>query len=133
MKVTIRAYQNSDFEDICRWWEVHDECPPLHGMMVEDGTFIAEVDGKKIMTLTALTTQSKEISFFKGFCASPDLDKKTSNEIANILWEHCIQYLKSKGCRRVIATAIHKKIMFRYQDLGMRVDMNGLYSLSRVI
>ncbi len=129
--VNIRPYQHADFEQICKWWEFHDEVPPLYGMMVEDGTFIAELNGKPVMTLTALTTQSKEISYFEGYCASPSIETSVSNEIGNILWDHCIQYLKNKGFKRVMLLCSHKKLMYRYQDLGMSVTMTGLYSLVR--
>lgn len=131
MSVNIRPYENKDYNMICSWWEGHRETPPLPGMMVEDGTFVVEFNNEPVMTLTVLITQSSQVSYFEGYCAKPHLPKDISNELGVILWDHCYQWLKDNGYKRVNVLTDKHTLVNRYKDLGMSENMNGLYSLGR--
>lgn len=131
MNISIRHYENSDFDEIHSWWLAHDECPPSRGMMIEDGTFIFELDGNPVMTITALTTQSKMISYLEGYCANPSLPKEKRNECGEILWDYALEYLRKKGFKRVNVLTDRMPLVERYQRLGMEFQMFGLQSLGR--
>ncbi len=131
--IKIRPYQESDFEEICSWWKRHGETPPLPGMMVEEGTFVLEKDDKPVMTLTVLMTQTREISYFEGYCKSPELPKRMSNELGKILWQHGFQYLKERGFKRVIILTDKDALSDRYERLGMSKNMSGIHALGRVL
>lgn len=131
--IEIRHYKDSDFDEICSWWKEHNEFAPLPGMMTVDGTFVVEHYGLPVMTLSVLMTQSKEISYLEGYCARPGLPKDVSHELGEMLWEHAYNYLKSVGYKRVIAFTDKEALLNRYEDLGMRRNMSGLYSLGRVL
>jgi hypothetical protein len=129
----IRAYRHDDFEEICSWWKEHGECPPLSGMMIENGTFVTEYEGKIIMTLTVLVTQSLEIAYFEGYCAKPGLDKALRREFGKTLWEYGYEFLKLNGYKRVIAFTDKPVLVERYKELGMEENTKGLVSLGRVL
>lgn len=129
--VNIRPFRNTDFEMICSWWEFYGAVPPIAGMMCEDGTFILELGTEPVMTLSVLLTQSKEISYFEGYCAKPGLSKENSNDCGNILWDHCYKYLRDKGYKRVIIFTDKDSLARRYMDLGMTKAVGGLTSLAR--
>jgi len=129
----IRPYSENDFEEICSWWRDHGEFPPLPGMMTQEGTFVVEYEGKAVMTLTVLMTQTKEISYFEGYCAKPGLDHVTRNQIGKILWEYGYNYLKQRGYRRVVAFTNSENLADRYVELGMQKCMTGIQSLGRVL
>ena len=132
MTICIRPYRESDYEIICSWWREHKETPPLPGMMVEDGTFVVEVGGCPVMTMTVFTTQSKEISYFEGYCSEPGLEKKFRNTIGKSLWEHCYTYLRDRGYKRVLIFTEKHKLVKRYEELGMRQNVY-VHSLGRVL
>lgn len=133
MKTHIRAYKETDYDRVYSWWEARNEVPPCLGMMIEDGTFILELDGEPVMTLTALTTQSKHISFFEGYCAKPGMDKTLRNMLGSLIWGHGVKYLQSKGYTRVNIVTDKLKLLKRYEELGMELQMTGLYSLGKEI
>lgn len=131
MKTVIRPYTNADFNEICSWWEGHHETPPIYGMMVEDGTFVVEYQGERVMTVTALKTQSQEVAYLEGFCVKPQTDKKLSHEFSNILFDHACRYLKKAGYKRALIMTNKHRIMDRYIDLGMRRTLSGVFTLVR--
>jgi hypothetical protein len=128
---TIRAYQNSDFNEICSWWETYEAVGPQYGMMVEDGTFVVEKEGVLLMTMTVFLTQSKQIAYFEGFCVKPGTSRILSHELGTILWDHCYRYAKEKGYKRVIIFTDKTALCNRYLDLGMSLSMSGVYALRR--
>lgn len=130
-RVSIRSYDDCDFEEICSWWISHGETPPQKGMMVHDGTFVLELDGNAVMTLTAFMTQSMEVSYFEGFCAKDGLPKDIRNDLSMVLWDHCTAYLKNNGRNRVIIFTDKPRLAIRYETLGMNIGISGLYSLGK--
>jgi hypothetical protein len=131
MKIEIRPYEAVDFEMICKWWEHYLEPAPLYGMMVTDGTFVLELGKEPIMTLTALRTQSPQISYLEGFCAKPGLEKPIRNECAQALFDHSIRYLSERGFVRVLILTDKISLVHRYQDLGMGIAHPGYTILGR--
>jgi hypothetical protein len=131
--INIRRYQHNDFEEICSWWREHGECPPLPGMMIEDGTIVMEHDGKPVMTLTILITLSNEIAYFEGYCAKPGIDKQLSNRCGKSLFEYGYEFLKLNGFKRAIIFTDKPALVERYKELGMDVNMKDLVSLGRVL
>jgi|SRR6478735_2608065 len=131
MNISIRAYQHTDFEEICKWWVGHHELPPIQGMMIENGTFILENDHQPVMTLTAFMTQSKEVSYIEGYCAKPGLDSALRRTLGEMIWEHCFQFLRSNGFKRALAFTDKPELVNRYKKFGMIKNMDGLSSLGR--
>lgn len=133
MSIQVRPYQESDFDEICSWWKEHGEFAPLPGMMTPEGTFVLDLNGMPVMTLSVLMTQTKEISYFEGYCAKPSLEKRLSNALGKLLWNHGYNYLRDRGYKRVIAFTDKTKLAERYEDLGMNQNMQGLTSLGRIL
>jgi|HubBroStandDraft_4_1064222.scaffolds.fasta_scaffold286539_2 hypothetical protein len=129
--ILIRPYDESDFDMICSWWKAHEEVGPIPGMMIKDGTFVLEYESLPVMTMTVYTTQTLEVAFFEGFCSRPDVDGDLRKSLGKQLWEHCYQYLRDKGFKRVIAYTNHWKLAKRYMDLGMKANIGGLISLGK--
>jgi hypothetical protein len=127
----IRHYKESDYREICSWWKKHQEEAPLPGMMVETGTFVVELEGNPVMTLTALFTQSVEVAYLEGYCAKPGLEKRVRNQIGQELWNYVYAWLRALGFKRVVALSPNASLTKRYEELGMSQNMSGLTSLSR--
>lgn len=131
MAIDMRHYRDSDFDEIVSWWDAYEQCPPLQGMMIEDGTFVLEREGVLLATLTVLYTQSKKISFLEGFCAKPGLDKEFRNILTQKLFNHACDHLRARGFSRVTILTEHEHLMNRYQEMGMEFQSVGLYSLGK--
>jgi hypothetical protein len=127
----IRNYSKADYAIIKSWWDVHKQPAPLEHMMIPNGTFVLEIAGQPVMTLTALMTQSKEISFLEGFCSKPGLDKAIRNKAAETLTKFCFRWLKDHKYERVMCFTDNQKLISRYQQLGMSRLMNHLTVLGR--
>lgn len=98
--MNIRPYKHSDYETICSWWTTHGEPGPVLGMMIEDGTFVAELCDEPALSLTVFLTQSKELAYLEGYVKNPKF--KNLEAEGKQLFEHCYDFAKSKGYKRVV-------------------------------
>lgn len=119
MNYTIRPYKHSDFKMICGWWLANNERSPIEGTMIENGSFILELDNIPAMILTILLTQSKELAFFEGFVKNPEFKEKSLESYGKKLWDHCLAYGKNLGYKRVIAISDKEKLFSKYERYGM--------------
>lgn len=131
--ITIRAYRNSDFDLISSWWDQHGEIGPIPGCMVEDGTFVLELDKQPVMSLTVYLTQSKAISYFEGYVSKPGLSKDIRNKAGNLIFNHAFQYAKSHGYQYMVGYCGKTRLTSRYQQLGFTPSISHLTSLFKEI
>ena len=131
MNISVRPYKESDYDMICEWWKAYEMAPPMRGMMIEDGTFVAELDGNPLMTITAFKTQSLEVSYLEGFCSKPGLINSIRNFASQSIVEHAYAYLRKLGFKRVNCLSLQDKLTKRYQELGGIVQCSGITSLGK--
>jgi hypothetical protein len=128
----IREYTPSDFSIISSWWTDQKECSPVEGMMIEDGTFILESDNVPALSLTVFKTQSKEMAYLEGFIKNPVFKRSLEKEAA-ALWEHCFQYAKNCGYKRLVCYCLVDKLVEKYKRFGMIQTTSNLNSFVRVL
>lgn len=128
MNFKIRPYVSNDFNEIVSWWTKQNECPPTPGMMIEDGTFVLEIENIPALSLTVFLTQSKEISYIEGFVKNPVFKGVSLEAFGSKLWEHCFQYAKEKGYNRIICYCIENKLKDKYARFGMTTTCSSLTS-----
>lgn len=131
--ILIRHYREKDYEVIRKWWEDHREPAPLPGMMIEDGTHVLCLEDQPVMTLTAFTTQSKDVALLEGFCAKPGMLQKERNVLSQLLFARCLKYLKDRGVRSVFMLTNEVKLKKRFEQLGLSVLSSKLWSLGKEI
>lgn len=131
--VLIREYEESDFEEICSWWDAAQEPGPPEGAMIPDGTFVLEIDGVPSLSLTVFLTQSKKIAYLEGFISRPGIEKKIRNDLSEILWDYACQFADCRGYKTVIMYAQKPKLVERYERMGMTRAQSGLTALYRSI
>lgn len=132
MEINIRKYSNSDFQMIYSWWTDQKEHPPIDGMMIEDGTFILELNNIPALSLTVFKTQSREMAYLEGFIKNPQF-KQSLHSYSKILWNHAFLYAKNEGYKRVICLCAVDKLENKYIDLGMTKTAKNLSSFAREI
>lgn len=131
MNFNIKPYKNSDFEQIVSWWNFYKECPPIEGMMIEDGTFILELNNTPAICVTVFLTQSKEICYFEGLIKNPMFKDNNLNEYVKLLVDHCSDYCKNKGYKRVVAFSSNSKLTNKYESFGFNRTLQNLTGLMR--
>lgn len=127
----VRPYLNSDYEEIRGWWEDAGVPGPTPGEMIEDGTFVLEIDGVPGMSLTVFLTQSKSVAYLEGYIAALGLFPEDRKQGGRVLWNHCYQFAKDRGYSNLFIYAGHPKLVERYEDLGMTRSLSGLTALHR--
>ena len=127
----IRPYSHEDFEMITSWWEAAGECPPVRGMMVEDGTFIMTLDNIPALTVTVFLTQSKEMAYAEGFIKNPIFNHMELEDEAQHLANHAYAYARDRGYSRLIAYCNNKKLTEKYIRLGLQLSAENLFSVVR--
>lgn len=131
MKTIIRPYIEKEFDLIAGWWRESGSVPPCPGMMIEDGTFVVDLDDTPTMSLTVLLTQSKQMAYIEGYICRPGVKKEVRSEIGADLWNHCFEFAKARGYARVVCLAPNEKLASRYEDLGMTRTLSEIHSLAR--
>lgn len=97
--------------------------------MVEDGTFVLELDNIAVLSATVLLTQSKEMAYIEGFIKNPAVKHFNLECYGKSLWEHCYDYAKAKGYKRVLTYPSVNKLVEKYTRFGMRITVRNLTSL----
>ena len=126
----IRAYQDSDYEMICKWWASHNEPAPQVGMMNENCTFIYEYEDRPILSLSVYLTLSS-ISYVEGYISDPETPKDIRQACGKKLWHFAFEYAKENNAKHVIAYTDKASLVKRYEDLGMTKSINSMTALIR--
>lgn len=117
---------------VAGWWL--DACQPMPtpGMLVEDGTFILELDSVPALCLSVFLTQSKDIAWTAGYIKNPKFKQSLEKEGAH-LWTHCFNYAKEKGYNRVMCYSLVNKLTEKYKRFGMTQTCSNLSSFMRML
>lgn len=129
--MNIRSFKHEDFKMIESWWIDSGQCPPLSGMMTEDGTFILEINNIPSLSMTVFKTQSS-IAYFEGFIKNPNIKKNLHKE-GQILWDHCFSYAKKNGYKQVICYCMVDKLKQKYISYGMNESAKNLSAFVKEI
>lgn len=129
--MVIRNYKNTDFEYVAQWWAAADEPTPPPGCMPPNSTFVVEHDGRPVMSLSVLLTNTPEISYLEFFVADPMFKGEARKQAAPMLVEHCCKFARELGYKRAICFADCEPLVHRYKELGMRQTTEGLASFVR--
>lgn len=121
----VRPYKNSDYSELCSW--IGLQLP--EGMLVENGTFILELDNVPALTLTVFLTQSKQIAYLEGFNKNPLFKERNLETEGQKLWDHCFNFAREQGYARLLCCAEARvdKLKAKYQRFGMTktIDLTG--------
>ncbi len=126
MQVRIRPYKPADYDMIASW----SDMPLVPGLLIEDGTFIMELNREPAATISVYTTNCYEVAYLEMFVGNPTL-KADRAQFMPYLLSHAEQYTKNKGYKRLMCLAPHEKLTKRYKELGYRPTYIGLVSMTK--
>lgn len=127
----IRPYTHKDFAMIDKWWEISTNQHIFEGVMVEDGTFILEIKGVPALCLTTLLTQSKQMAYVSSYIKNPLFKGINLESYGHILWNHCFNYAKDKGYKRILCMAEFEQLKNKYERFGMKRTLNNIATFAK--
>ncbi len=129
--VLIRPYKASDFPTVSGWWTAAQEGQLLPGMMPEESSFIAEIDGKPTLAVSVLLTNSPTVAYTEYFIGSPDSRGAARREAALMLSDHIAAFAKSRGYKNLLCISYRAPLVGRYEELGYVKTLEGVSTFVR--
>lgn len=126
--IKIRSYKNTEFEGISEWCKYFTSVSPLPNMLLENGTFVLEIENVSALCVTVLLTQSKDMAYIFNFIKNPLFDGVNLEEYGKVLWSHCFNWAKEQGYSQLICFSDNDKLTDKYQRFGMKKNLTGLTS-----
>lgn len=118
MVISIRPYHPNDYEMICSWFKHFGDAQPTPGMLLEDGTFIMEIDYFPAICQTVLLTQSKDMAYLEFLIKNPEFTASLEDYIS-VLWDRCFRYASERGYSRILTFSENDKLSEKFKRLGM--------------
>jgi hypothetical protein len=130
MEYLIRPYNNHDFTELNKWWKSTYNTDLPKDLMT-NGSFILEINKVPALTLTVLKTQTKELSYLASFMKNPEFKKTSLETYGQILWNHCFDYARACGYKRIICLAEVEQLKSKYERFGMKKTSNNIATFYR--
>lgn len=128
--MNIRLYKKEDYNMIANWWIAANEPPPPTEIMADDSTFILEIDGRPMISVMLLMTNTK-LAWVTSFVKNPEF--KNSKEASKAIITHAENFAKEKGYTTTLMFAYTDKLKKRYQELGYINSANNISSFVKRI
>ena len=128
---SIRKYDKSDYPMLKSWWEAHNEPVPSEDLMSELGTFIFEIRGEPILSISVILTNVPGMCFLENFIANPTMDKNDRKEYSQMLVNYALNFAKALGYKRAVCFSYRDSVKARYENLGMTKTLDNLSSFVR--
>lgn len=123
MKYTLRHYKNDDFPMIASWWEKAGEPGPRETMMLEESSFIIEVDSVPAYSITVYMTNCKELAYLENFSRNPEIKNK---DAAQALLDYVCGWARIKGYKHLITFGYHEKLKTKFVEYGFMKTLDNL-------
>ncbi len=129
--VRIRPLGASDLPIIMKWWAAANEPAPPSDTMPLESSFVAEVDGKPVLSVSVLLTNSPSLAYTENFIGAPDSKGASRREAALMLSDHIAAFAKARGCKYLACIAYRPKLWGRYEELGYVKTLEGVSTFVR--
>lgn len=129
--ISVRRYEDKDWEMVLGWWNDAKEYPPTKDMMPLESSFIAEEDGTPMLAATVYLTNTKELAWAENFIGNPNLKGEKRREASEILAEFVFTFTKELGYKKIMCLTEKPVLVTRYKELGFLPTLSGLTALIR--
>lgn len=131
--MNIRLYKDTDLEIIQEWCKIHKEYIPNSECLPKDSTFILEINSKPLIVMTVYLTNCKEIAYLENLMKDPEFNGPIKDEAIKMIFNHCENFTKEQGFKRLIALTNVEPLKTKYQNLGYNKFLNNLSALAKEI
>lgn len=130
MKHSIRPYNNKDFAAISDWYAISTGQRPPEGLLVEDGTFVVEIENMPILSWTVFKTQSKELCYLECFIKNPKMTVSLET-YGQLLFDHCANYARDCGFKRMVGLTHIPQLTKKCERFGMVRTLDNVSILNK--
>lgn len=116
--MNIRQYTDSDYSEVCNWWQYHGEPVPPKELISEHTYILEEPHGKPWLCLSLITFNTPWIAWSAGLVSNPDLNCYGRKEAVRDLWDYVANVAKSMGYKNLLCIAPCEALEKRYEQLG---------------
>ena len=124
--LNIRNYKYTDYPVLKAWWEANNEAAPTLSLMPLESTFVAEWEGKPLLSVTLYLTNCKEIAFVENFIGDPEAKGPLRKEAGQVLQRYIEKWAKAAGYNRLMCTLLTEPLKPRYEELGYKTGVSGV-------
>lgn len=134
MELSLRALEESDYEDMCSWWkwwrwpEINKEILPMNGT----GGLMVYKDNILIAAGFLYLTNSKA-AYLDWIVSNPRYRQPDRKNALEVLITGLEDVAISQGCNTIISITRSKSLMSIHEKLNYTVDKNPSYEISKKI
>jgi len=130
--VHVRTISPFEIPTIISWWKEYGEVAPEEGMMPIDSTFVLDLGGLPIVSLTVFHTNSM-VAWVDNFIAHPKLNFRERERVMNEAWEWVQQYVKDKGYKRMLCFSDKQSKVRLYERYGFITTLSNVVTMTKEI
>jgi len=116
MELSIKKFEQKDYELVKDWWDSYKEQAP-HFTMMPETSYIMYYNNQPILSVSLLLTNTP-IAWVDNYIGNPEHKGSIRKECGNVLLRHLEEVAKSNGKDRMICMSINEKTTKRYLELG---------------
>lgn len=130
-KTVIRKYQPTDLALLESWAKSYG-IPSLNEAAIPATTYIAELDGHPVVSLSMMLTNNKEYAYLEYAVGNPEFGPSKARQAA---FKDLVQWMehlaKGAGYKRLVCLAPDPKLEAYYESLGYKTERRGLSFLMK--
>lgn len=125
---STRFFRRDDYLLLRSWWTLRKMVPPQIDMMPEESTFIAEVNGIPVASVSIILTNTGT-AWVDNFIADPESDTEMRKIAMDLTWEEIKRSLKTQGYVRLFAMSVNPRTRRRYEHFGFKKTLENVTTM----
>ena len=127
-----RPFKLSEYPLIKSWWTLRKMVPPLLDMMPEESTFVLDVEGKPVASLSLILTNTGT-AWLDNFITDPESDADIRKIGMDLAWQEILTFLKRENYSRLFAMSVNVNTKKRYEEFGFKQTLQGVTTMTMEI
>lgn len=128
----VRFFRPSEYLLIRSWWTLRKMVPPELDMMPEESTFVLEVEGKPVASLSVIMTNTGT-AWVDNFITDPESSFEARQLGMELGWQEVLRFVKKHGYVRLFAMSVNPRTMKRYEHFGFKKTLESVTTLVREV
>ena len=129
---STRLFRLSEYPLIKSWWTIRKMVPPLLDMMPEESTFVLDVEGKPVASLSLILTNTGT-AWLDNFITDPESDADIRKIGMDLAWQEILTFLKRENYSRLFAMSVNVNTKKRYEEFGFKQTLQGVTTMTMEI
>lgn len=114
----IRLFKDSDYKEICQWWQAAGEPVPPRNLIAPKTYILENSVGIPWICLSLIEFSTPHIAWSAGLVSNPSLTKEGRKAAVKELWDYVAATAKELGYANLLCIAPNERLEKRYAELG---------------